>query len=508
MLLAENKKSKYNRSVISKMIKLQFLGACGTVTGSKYLLTVGNENKFSRIMIDCGLFQGIKELRLRNWESCPSTPESCDAVVLTHAHVDHTGYLPRFVQQGFNGPIYATPSTVDLCKILLPDSAHLQEEEARYANKVGSSKHKPAKPLYTAADAKRALNLFNSIPFHVATKITKDVSITFYNAGHILGSSMVEVKIENKSKANKKGEDIKILFSGDLGRYDAPILNDPENISLVHYLVLESTYGNRTHPSESREDSLARIIMEVLEKKGCLLIPSFAIGRTQEILYCINKLEEEDKIPPLPVYVDSPMAIDATKLFQQYRNEHDLEMKEYEKNGKSPFQAKNVRYLRSKEESQGLNTISLPAIIISANGMATGGRILHHLIHRLPDERNIVLFVGFQALGTRGRRMLEGEEVVKLFGEMVPIRAKIQQLTTFSAHADANEILRWLKTSSNTSIGTPRGAPSYSSTSYSPSKVFITHGEPDASEALASRIKEELGWNTVVPKYLEEVELI
>lgn len=462
------------------MIKLQFLGAAGTVTGSKYLLTAGS----SKIMIDCGLFQGLKELRLRNWELCPCPGTTCDAVVLTHAHIDHTGYLPRLVQQGFSGPIYATPSTVDLCEILLPDSAHLQEEEARYANKTGSSKHKPAKPLYTAKDAEETLRLFHKVPYHTPTKITKDITVTFHNAGHILGSSIVECRVKND------GKETIILFSGDLGRYKAPILNDPEKVADTQYLIIESTYGNRTHSTESRKDGLARIIKDCVKRGGCLLIPAFAIGRTQEILYTLRELEEEKVIPALPVYVDSPMAIDATKLFHSYKEEHDIEMKLFEKNGKSPFQAKNLHFTRSKDESKSLNRTQLPAIIISANGMATGGRIMHHLMHRLPDERNIVLFVGYQAEGTRGRKMLEGESEIKLFGEMVTIRAKVEQLTCFSAHADADELLRWLHTATK-----------------APQTVFVTHGEPDASSALANRIEKELNWKTHIPKYLDEVQL-
>ena len=462
------------------MIKLQFLGAAGTVTGSKYLLTAGK----SKIMIDCGLFQGLKELRLRNWEPCPCSGTTCDAVILTHAHIDHTGYLPRLVQQGFSGPIYATPSTVDLCEILLPDSAHLQEEEARYANKIGSSKHKPAKPLYTARDAEETLKLFHKVPYHTTTKITKDITVTFYNAGHILGSSIVECRVKND------GKETVVLFSGDLGRYKAPILNDPEKIADTQYLIVESTYGNRTHSTESRKDGLARVITECIKRGGCLLITAFAVGRTQEILYVLLELEDEKKIPVLPVYVDSPMAIDATKLFHRYHGEHDIEMKRFEENGKSPFQSKNVHFVRSKDESKSLNRTSLPAIIISANGMATGGRIMHHLMHRLPHERNIILFVGYQALGTRGRKMLEGELQVKLFGEMIPIRAKVEQLTCFSAHADADEIVCWLKTAGK-----------------APQTVFITHGEPEASDALASRIEKELSWKTHIPRYLEEVLL-
>lgn len=461
-------------------VKLQFLGAAGTVTGSKYLLTIGKY----KVMIDCGLFQGLKELRLRNWELCPCPANLCDAVILTHAHIDHTGFLPRFVQQGFTGAVYATPSTVDLCKIMLPDSAHLQEEEARYANKVGSSKHKPAKPLYTVEDAVQALRQLEEVSYHTPTKITNELTVTFYNAGHILGSAMVECRIKTGEK------ELVVLFSGDLGRADAPILNAPDIFGQVHYLLVESTYGNRVHPAESRQDSLARVVLECVKREGSLLIPAFAIGRTQEILYCLRELEEEGKIPVLPVYVDSPMAIDATKLFQKHHEEHDIEMEQFEREGRSPFLAKNVHFMRSKEESMSLNRTSLPAIIISANGMATGGRIMHHLMQRLPDERNIVLFVGYQAEGTRGRKMLEGEKVMKLFGEMVPVRAKVEQLTSFSAHADANEILTWLNKANVT-----------------PETIFVTHGEPDASSALALRIDKELQWKTVVPRYLDEVTL-
>src|SRR6058998_3368402 len=464
-------------------MKLTFLGATQTVTGSKFLL----ENKDVRVLIDCGLFQGMKELRLRNWEGPPVDPASVDMIILTHAHIDHTGYLPRFVAQGFKGPVYATPATVDLARILLPDAGHLQEEEARYRNKHQLSKHKPALPLYTIADAMATLELLRPVNYGQTVALSPGLDFEMTKAGHILGSAFVRMR---EAGPPEKA----VLFTGDIGRYDQPIIFDPSPVETADYLVLECTYGNRLHSDKngsSGKDQLRDVVSSTAKRGGTIVIPSFAIGRAQELLYILRELEVENKIPILPVYVDSPMAVDAVDVFRKHVEEHDLEMAQLEKDGRNPLYTQRVHFARSVEESKAINEHRFPSIIISANGMATGGRILHHLIQRLPDERNSVVFVGFQAFGTRGRLISEGARQIRIFGVDYPVRASVHVIDSFSAHGDYREILRWL-------AGFKRG----------PRTTFLVHGEPVAAAAMKDHIAiSHKGWGVEIPAYRQTYEI-
>jgi metallo-beta-lactamase family protein len=462
------------------MSTLTFFGATGNVTGSRYLLKTPEK----QLLIDCGLFQGFKENRLRNWEAFPVAPSSIDALLLTHAHIDHSGYIPRLCQQGFNGRIHCTYATQDLCDIMLRDSAHLQEEDARWANKKGFSKHSPALPLYTAKDAEKALTHFTPHYYGEDIFLTESLRIKFKDAGHILGSSFIDVKTTYRDQIRR------IIFSGDLGRPSRPILWDPVQVYEVDYLVLESTYGNRLHGQMPAEEDLARVINESMKRGGVLVIPSFAVGRTQELLFFIRELEEQKKIPSVPVYVDSPMAVKATEIFKKRVGDYDLEARILELNGKHVFETGRIQFLKDAEQSKALHSIPGRAIIISASGMADGGRILHHLEHRLPDQKNTVLFIGYQAEGTRGRSILEGKPLVKIHGMEIPVRAHIENISGFSAHADYQETLAWL-------MGFNRP----------PLKTFIVHGEPDASASLAEKIRTKLGWNAVIPKLNESFTL-
>lgn len=466
-------------------MKLTFLGATQTVTGSKFLL----ETNDRRILIDCGLFQGMKELRLRNWEAPPVDPKTVDAIALTHAHIDHTGYLPRFVAQGFKGPVYATRATVDLARILLPDAGHLQEEEARFRNKHNLSKHKPALPLYTINDALASLELLRHVKYGQFTKLSPSLGFELMPAGHILGSAFVRFREGSGTKEKT------VLFTGDIGRYDQPIILDPTSVESADYLILESTYGNRLHTDKaagkSGKEQLRDVILATAKRGGTVLIPSFAIGRAQELLYILRELEIENQIPVLPVYVDSPMAVDAFEIFKAHREEHDVEMARLEKAGSNPLHSQRVHFTRSVEDSKAINDHRFPSIIISANGMATGGRILHHLVQRLPDERNSVVFVGFQAAATRGRLLAEGAQKIKIFGVEYPVRAAIHVIDSFSAHGDYSEILRWL-----------RGF------KQAPRQTFLVHGEPNAGVAMKDHIQQTFqSWRVEIPTYLQSFEL-
>lgn len=463
------------------MATLQFLGAAQTVTGSKFVLEVGG----SRAMIDCGLFQGFKELRQRNWQPLPINPASVNWVLLTHAHIDHTGYLPRLVRDGFAGPVYATEATADLLEIMLPDSAKIQEEEAEYANRKGYSKHKPALPLYTEEDARRALRLVEGVPYNREVRLSKHLRARFVSVGHILGSSYVEATIEERDRAP-----FTVVFSGDVGRYDEPILHDPSPALEADYLLVESTYGDRLHEDGDPRDRLAEIINTTAKRGGKVIIPAFAVGRTQLLVYYLRELEEQDRIPVLPVVVDSPMGAAATRLYTKHKSDHDLDMQSIAAAGRNPLATNFFSLVQGRKGSKGLNDLKGPAIIISASGMATGGRVLHHLAHGLPDPANTVIFVGYQAAGTRGRRLQDGEKEMRIHGQMVPVRAHIESIGSLSAHADANELMRWLS-------GFKRP----------PKTTFIVHGEPDSSAALQDRINRELGWNTVLPAYEEVFEL-
>ncbi|MBU0711180.1 MBL fold metallo-hydrolase [bacterium] len=462
------------------MAKLTFLGATGTVTGSKYLLEADGK----KLLIDCGMFQGLKELRLRNWEDFPIDPSSIDAVILTHAHIDHTGYLPKLVQLGFKGTVYATPATMDLCQIMLPDSAHLQEEDAKYANKKQFTKHEPAMPLYSLTDAENALELFQPLPYGKIVDLSPGLTLCYRDAGHILGSAFVDIRVKQEDGERR------ILFSGDLGRPAQPILRDPHTVFGTDYLVLESTYGNRLHGETDRKEDLAKVINDSYERGGVLVIPSFAVGRTQELLYTIRELENEKRIPIMPIFVDSPMAINATNVFMKNTQDHDMESKLAKLKGIDILKTTDLRFAKTAEQSKAINNIFGKAIIISASGMVTGGRILHHLFNRLANPNNTVLFIGYQAEGTRGRTILEGAESVKIHGQQVPVKAHIEQISGFSAHADYNEILAWL-----------------SSFNEAPRKIFIVHGEASQSAALGERIQASFNWETAIPKYLETFDL-
>lgn len=452
-------------------MKITFLGAALTVTGSKYLI----EDDGNKILVDCGMFQGFKELRMRNWAPLPVDPKSIQAVILTHAHLDHTGYLPVLVRNGFRGPVYATQGTADLTRIILLDSGHLQEEDAKRANKYGYSKHKPALPLYTEKDAEEAIKRLKPIDYYQTTNLANELNFSFSRSGHIVGSAFVTLKSKTTS----------VVFSGDLGRPNDPIMKKPDRITHADYLLLESTYGSRTHPENDVEKDLADTINSTIAKKGIVLIASFAVGRAQTILYYISKLKKDGKIPrDIPVYLDSPMGRQATEVFCNIPDENKL-----------PSDAQKgtcsvARYIQSKEESQNLSESHQPCIIIASSGMAEGGRILFHLKAFGPDEKNTIVFAGFQAGGTRGDRLLSGETEIKIFGEMIPIRAHVTLLENLSSHADANELLEWLK-----GFESP------------PKKIFLTHGEGEGAEALKRKIQTELGWNVEIPKYLESQEL-
>ena len=462
------------------MSSLSFWGAAGSVTGSKYLL----ESDQGRVLVDCGLFQGLKELRLRNWDEPPFDAAAVKAVIITHAHIDHTGYLPRFVRHGFRGPVYCSRGTADLMKILLPDAARLQEEEADYRNRHKITKHSPALPLYTEDDAREALKLLQVVSNNgEQVRIVKGYTAEFRIAGHILGSSQVLVRVEGAAPRN-------VLFSGDLGKYDQPIIRDPETPPGCDYLVVESTYGDRLHDVERPKDALERIIKDAASHGSAVLIPAFAVGRAQEILYFIRELEDEKRIPVLPVCVDSPMAAAATQAYARRTEEQDVDYANALKTNPTPLRTHSMLACSTREESKSINGMQGARIIIAASGMMNGGRILHHALRLLPDENATVVFVGYQAAGTLGRRVADGEKQVKVLGQWVPVRCRIEKIGGFSAHADWKEVIRWLE-----------GMPS------PPRRTFVTHGEPEAAEAMAHRIRERFGWTIEVPQYGERVEL-
>lgn len=449
---------------------ITFLGATGTVTGSKYLLKSGTR----QVLVDCGLFQGLKQLRLRNWAKLPVNPRDVEAVILTHAHIDHSGYLPLFVRNGFSGKVYCSHGTRDLCEILLPDSAHLQEEEAEYANRRGFSKHHPALPLYTQEDAARALELLTPVDFDREIDLGSGLGFKLFPNGHILGSSFVRVHDRKTS----------ILFSGDIGRPNDILMHPPIRIKQADYLVVESTYGDRRHDPDDSASKLAGIINRTVKRNGVVLIPVFAVGRAQELLYYIHLLKSSGAIPDIPVYLNSPMAADATEIFQRHCGGHRLSKDECRLLGRV------AHIINSPEQSKKLNDMKGPVIILSASGMAQGGRVVHHLKAFAPNPNNTVLFAGFQAAGTRGAAMLSGAENIKIHGEYVPVRSEVAFISNLSAHADYSEILDWLR-------GFERP----------PKKTFITHGEPVAADMMRRHIEETLHWDVVVPDYLETVRL-
>lgn len=462
---------------------LSFLGATRTVTGSRFLLEtpVG-----SKVLVDCGLFQGLKELRMRNWDRFPVAGSDIDAVVLTHAHVDHCGYLPRLTTQGLRSDVYCTEGTAQLVRIVLPDSGHLQEEEATFANRHGYSKHTPALPLYTQIQAVESLDLLHPVPFSSTTRLTSDVSARFEPAGHILGSSTVAVEIATQGSVAPT----RVLFSGDLGRLAHPLLRPPTPPDETDYLVVESTYGNRRHDDEGAIELLARTITGTAERGGTVVIPAFAVDRTEVLLYHLGALRRAGQIPDLPVFVDSPMALSALDVYRRAIADHSPDIRAEVHPGTDPFDAANVVQVHDVEGSKAIDTRREPCIIVSASGMATGGRVLHHLARYLPDRTSTVILVGFQAEQTRGRRLIEGARELKMLGRYIPVNAEIVNLPTFSVHADADELVAWLSHA-------PRP----------PRMTFIVHGEATASVALRDAIYDELGWNAVVPRHGERVLL-
>jgi metallo-beta-lactamase family protein len=453
---------------------LTFAGAARTVTGSKFIL----EHNGHRVLVDCGLFQGLKELRLRNWDEFPLPPDQISAIVLTHAHLDHTGYLPRLVSLGFRGPVFCTAGTAELSHLILPDSARIQEEDAKQANRHGYSKHTPALPLYTEADANRALSMLKRVSYKRAIEVAPGISAEFHQAGHLLGSAFVVVRLSGGPT---------VLFSGDVGRYGRPVLPDPENALAADIVLMESTYGDREHLEDDEGDALATAIRETAQRGGKLIIPSFAIGRVEELLYWIRRLEEENRIPVLPVFVDSPMATEALRFYSARVSELDPEMRPTERDV-SVFSTERFQTVASTQQSKELTASRKPAIVISSSGMATGGRVLHHLKAALPDPKNTVLFVGYQAAGTRGRKLLDGAADIRIHGQDVAVRCRVAKIDSMSAHADRSELLRWLAT-----------FPSM------PARLALVHGEPGPMDALKASIAERFGISPMTPDYLQTI---
>ncbi|MGC2697799.1 MAG: MBL fold metallo-hydrolase [Candidatus Angelobacter sp.] len=476
------------------MAYLQFLGAAGTVTGSKHLINTHADSAGAQgmqVLVDCGLFQGPKEWRERNWQDTPVPTHEIDAVILTHAHLDHCGWIPRLVKGGFHGPIFATQPTIDLCSVILPDSGHLQEEEARFHNQKRSSKHSPALPLYTLQEAEDSLKLFQPVAFDEIMQLSPEISFRFVHAGHILGSSMVEIFF------NLGGNARKFLFTGDIGRVpmqpDAPgrlVHSGPAENEDPELLVMESTYGNREHPHDDVRPRLARIINDTVHRGGSIVVPAFAVERTQKFLFLLQELMQSNQIPRIPVFADSPMAIKAVEIFMKYADEFNEEARELVRKYGSPLNWEGFHFAPKQEDSKKINEVRYPCIIVSSSGMATGGRILHHLMLRLADPRNQVLFIGFQAPGTRGEIIKSGAKSVRIFSQEVPIRAQVAALEQFSDHADTPELLDWLQTFKQP-----------------PKKTFLVHGESQASARLQQAISSTLGWNVSVAHWLEKVRL-
>ena len=464
------------------MAKLTFLGAAGCVTGSRYVVEAAGK----RLLIDCGIFQGSDELKDRNWKPLPVDPKTIDYAVLTHAHLDHTGWLPCLVRDGYRGSIFANQATIELATILLKDSAHLQEEDAARAQRKNWTRHAEPRALYTSNQVEPVLKQFKLMPRSGGFDISPGFHIDSYDAGHILGSSSLVLTI------NEPARKTVIIFSGDIGRYGEPILKDPTTPPVsADLLVCESTYGDREHAAGDAAELLAQIVNRVAKRGGSIVIPAFAIGRTQTFMYYLRQLEQQQRIPRLPVYVDSPMALSATDLYIRHKEDHDLEFSREEADGKGdPLSVHEFHLTRTADESKATNNVKTPCIIVSASGMASGGRVLHHLAQRLPDSRNAVVLAGFQAEGTRGRALQEGAKTVSIFGVPVPVNAEVIELGQFSAHAGQSELLRWL-----TALPAP------------PKRTFLTHGEPAAAQALQSLIQQKLRWNAAVARHLDTVDL-
>ena len=452
------------------MLSLTSLGGAGTVTGSKHLLTSGD----TRILIDCGLFQGLKNLRELNWQRLDVSPRDIDAVVLTHAHLDHCGYLPRLILDGFRGKIYCTQATRDVAELILLDSAWLQEKDADFANRKGFSRHKPALPLYTVPDAERALKHFQPVALHSEVELPGGARLMLRRAGHILGATTAQIDIGGQ----------RIVFSGDLGRYGDRVMHDPETVPSADYVVIESTYGNRRHDRSDAVKALGDVISRTVQRGGTVVVPAFAVGRAQSLIHDLWLLRQQGGLNNVPVFLDSPMATNATELLYRHKSEHKLAERDFEQ----AFAA--VTYVREVEESKALSANRYPKVILSASGMATGGRVLHHIAAFAPDHRNTLLFSGFQAAGTRGRKLIEGAREVKMFGQWIPVNAEVAELPMLSAHADSDELVQWL-----------------SGFAQAPKRLFIVHGEPDASEGLRERVQRELNWLATVPLQGQEFEL-
>lgn len=471
---------------------IQFLGAAGVVTGSKHLIHVDNGgSRPLQVLIDCGLFQGQKEWRERNWQDLPVPAKTIDAVILTHAHLDHSGWIPRLVKQGFHGAIYATSPTIDLCGILLPDSGHLQEEDAEFYNKQRASKHHPALPLYTMEEAQQCMEFFRPVNFGESKQLSNGLSFRFVRAAHILGSAMAEVTLNGP----KPG---RLLFSGDIGRVRnseiAPgkvVHSGPTEGEDCDLLVMESTYGNRLHPHDDPRPAMAALIRTALQRGGTVVVPSFAVERTQKFLFMLKELMETGQVPRVPVHTDSPMAIKAVQIFLKHSEEFTPQTKELIRKYGSPLEWSNFSFDVTQEESKQINKSNNPMIIVSSSGMVTGGRVLHHLMQRLPDHKNLVLFIGFQAPGTRGFTIKNGAPAVKMFGQEVPIRAQVAALEEFSDHADTPELLEWLHTFR-----------------HAPRRTYLVHGEPGASSQLRDAMTQALGWNVQVAAYRQKVEVV
>lgn len=476
------------------MAYVQFLGAAGTVTGSKHLINTNSDptgKSGFQVLVDCGMFQGPKEWRERNWQQMPIPAHDIDAVVLTHAHLDHCGWIPRLVKEGFRGPIYATPATIDLCGILLPDSGHLQEEDAYFYNKHKKSKHDPALPLYTLEEAQECLQYFRPVQVEQATQLSPELSFRFVRAAHILGSAMAEITLRTN------GQSRRLLFTGDIGRVRnhnvAPgkvVHSGPTEGESADLMVMESTYGNREHPTEDPRPQLAELIRETAQRGGSVIVPAFAVERTQKFLFMLKQLMESGDVPRIPVFCDSPMAIQAVEIFMKHSEEYTEETRRLLGQYGSPLEWTGFTFASTPEESKRINECKYPCIIVSASGMVTGGRIQHHLAQRLPDPRNTVIFIGFQAQGTRGFSIKSGAEDIKIYGEIIPIRAQITALEQFSDHADTPELLQWLRTFSKR-----------------PKSTYLVHGDPAASAQLRETLTKELGWNVQVAQWMQKIEI-
>ncbi len=476
------------------MAYIQFLGAAGTVTGSKHLINTcrdGSGRSGFQVLIDCGMFQGQKEWRERNWQEPPIPAKDIDAAILTHAHLDHCGWIPRLVKEGFHGPIYATPSTIDLCGIILPDSGHLQEEDAEFYNKIKKSKHDPALPLYTLEEAQDSLEYFKPVQFEETKQLCPEISFRFVHAAHILGSSMVEITLKTDGRTRR------LLFTGDIGRVRdknvAPgkvVHSGPTEGEVADILVMESTYGNRQHPTDDPRPQLAKLISQTVKRGGSVVVPAFAVERTQKFLFMLKELMEQGQIPRIPIYCDSPMAIKAVEIYLKHSEEYSDEARQLIAKYGSPTEWQGVTFASTSAESKKINDSNFPCIIISSSGMVTGGRIQHHLAQRLPDPKNTVIFIGFQAPGTRGATIKSGATEVKIYGEIIPIRAQVAAFEQFSDHADPPELLQWLHTFPQ-----------------KPATTYLVHGEPAAASQLREAMTKDLGWNVQIAQWLEKVEV-